>query len=212
MKKRFGQVKTYEDWCTPKIVSNTLELLDKEIPRLKDKIHSVHLCFTTDPFMYKVDEVIAMSLASIKKLNAAGISCRILTKGLLPAELAHMSKENECGITLISLNEDYRAQMEPNTSPYLARIAALKFLHEVGCKTWVCMEPYPTPNLVKQDLRTILDKISFVDKIIFGKMNYNKEITAYKGHKEFYNDCAAQVKEFCAEHGMDCYIKIGTET
>ena len=38
MKKRFGQIKTYEEWLEPYLVSNTLELLDKEIPRLKDKI------------------------------------------------------------------------------------------------------------------------------------------------------------------------------
>ena len=37
-KKRFGSVKSYEEWLQPYLVSNTLELLDKEIPKLKDKI------------------------------------------------------------------------------------------------------------------------------------------------------------------------------
>ena len=41
MKKRFGQIKDYESWLEPVLVSNTLELLDKEIPRLRDKIQSV---------------------------------------------------------------------------------------------------------------------------------------------------------------------------
>ena len=50
LKKRFGQIKSYEQWIEPVLVSNTLELLNKEIPRMKDKIQSVHLCFTTDPF------------------------------------------------------------------------------------------------------------------------------------------------------------------
>jgi DNA repair photolyase len=57
MKKRCGIVKTYEEWCKPKIVSNSLELLDKEIPKYKDKIKYVHLCFSTDPFMYQQPEV-----------------------------------------------------------------------------------------------------------------------------------------------------------
>ena len=35
---RFGKVKSYKDWCTPKIVGNALELLDKEIPKHKKKI------------------------------------------------------------------------------------------------------------------------------------------------------------------------------
>lgn len=55
--KRFGQAKTYEDWCEPKLVENTIELLNTEIPKLKNKIKSVQLCFTTDPFMYGFPEV-----------------------------------------------------------------------------------------------------------------------------------------------------------
>ena len=31
MAKRFGKVGNYEQWCTPKLVSNALELLDHEI-------------------------------------------------------------------------------------------------------------------------------------------------------------------------------------
>ena len=105
MAKRFGTAKTYEEWCAPKLAENALEILEKEIPRLKDKIESVHLCFSTDPFMYGYDEVSTMSIEIIRKLNAAGIKCTALTKGILPMELAQLSSENEYGITLVSLDE-----------------------------------------------------------------------------------------------------------
>ena len=49
MSKRFGKVKSYDDWLKPYLASNTLALLDKEIPKLKNKIKMVQLCFTTDP-------------------------------------------------------------------------------------------------------------------------------------------------------------------
>ena len=62
MAKRFGKVKTYDEWCKPKLVDNALEILNKEIPRFKEKINSVHLCFTSDPFMYGYDEVSDMSI------------------------------------------------------------------------------------------------------------------------------------------------------
>src|SRR5574344_1904156 len=75
LKKRFGQVKTYEEWIQPYLVSNTLDLLKVELPKLKKKIKSVHLCFTTDPFMYKYDEISGMSLNAIKLINSYGISC-----------------------------------------------------------------------------------------------------------------------------------------
>lgn len=212
MKKRFGQIKDYEEWLEPCLISNTLELLDREIPRLRDKIQSVQLCFTTDPFMNGYPEVGAMSIAAIRKLNNAGIRCTTLTKGILPLELAQLSPENEHGITLISLDESYREKMEPGAAPYADRLAALRALHDAGCRTWVSIEPYPTPNLIEQDLQNILDAVRFVDKIIFGRTNYCKEVSAYKQHKSFYNRLAAQVTEFCEQHGIQYHIKEKTIT
>ena len=210
MKKRFGEISSYEDWLEPRIVSNTLEILDEEIPRLKDKIKSVQLCFTTDPFMYGYEEITTMSIAAIKKLNASGIKCTVLTKGILPIELADCSMENEYGITLISLNEEYRQRMEPGAAHYADRIKALRALSERGCKTWVSIEPYPTPNLIEQDLSVILETVAFADKIIFGRTNYSKEVSAYKEHKAFFSRCAKQVIKFCEARNIAYHIKDGT--
>lgn len=125
MAKRFGKVKTQEEWRTPKLVSNTLELLDQEIPRLQGKITSVQLCFSTDPFMENYPEVGRMSIEAIRKLNTAGIKCTVLTKGILPIELSELSAENEYGITLVSLDETFREQYEPYAASLERRIASL---------------------------------------------------------------------------------------
>lgn len=211
MKKRFGQVKTYDDWIEPKLVANTLDLLDKELPRMKSKIRSVQLSFSTDPFMRNYPEVGEMSLQAIKKINSFQIPCTILTKGILPIELAELSKENEYGITLISLNQDYLNKVEPFAAPVSERLAALKNLHDLGCRTWVSIEPYPTPNLIEQDLYDVLQSVDFVDRIVFGRLNYSKSASSYKNNKDFYNDCSSIVRSFCEEHGIDCWIKEGTE-
>ena len=210
MKKRFGQVHSFNEWRQPLLVSNTLELLDKEIPKLRDKIESVQLCFTTDPFMFGYEEVCNMSMAAIKRLNKDSIKCCVLTKGILPIELREQYKENEYGITLISLDEGYRVRVEPGTASYKDRLEALRGLHDAGCKTWVSIEPYPTPNLIEQDLVQLLDAVSFTDRIIFGRTNYSKEASAYKKHREFYNECADQVKQYCKERNIACHIKKGT--
>lgn len=212
MAKRFGTAKTYEEWCVPKLAENALEILEKEIPKLKDKIESVHLCFSTDPFMYGYDEVSRMSIAIIKKLNEAGIKCTALTKGILPIELADLSPENEYGITLVSLDEGFREEMEPNTAPYQERIKALRALHDASCKTWVSIEPYPTPNFIEQDIHEILEAISFCDKIIFGRLNYNKKVSEYKEYKAFFNELAEQVIAYCEANGKQYHIKDGTIT
>ena len=212
MKKRFGQVRTYREWCEPKLVSNTLELLDKEIPKLKSRIRSVQLCFTTDPFMYGYGDVEAMSIEAIKKLNASQIKCTILTKGILPIALKDLSKNNEYGITVVSLSEKFRKEFEPNSAPIEERIEALNALHDAGCKTWVSIEPYPTPNIIEQCLTEILEKTSFVDRVIFGRTNYNKLITQYKEHKSFYNKCADEVISYCSNRSIAYHIKNGTIT
>lgn len=212
MAKRFGKAKNYEEWCKPKLVSNTLEILENEIPSLRSKIESVQLCFTTDPFMYGHEEIGNMSMAAIRKLNTAGIRCTVLTKGLLPIELAEQSDNNEYGITLVSLDEDYRRRIEPGAASYEMRIAALKALSDRGCKTWVSIEPYPTPNLIQQNLTVILQMVSFANRIIFGRTNYSKAISAYTKHREFYNEQAADVINFCKDRGIAYHIKTGTIT
>ena len=208
--KRFKNIKTYSEWISPKICCNTLDILDREIPKLKNKIKSVHLCFTTDPFMYKNKEISDLSIAVINKLNNAGIKCTVLTKGVLPSKLQSTSKKNEYGITIVSVDENFRKKMEPNSAPYKKRIQALKQLHDKGFKTWVSIEPYPTPNIINQDLLKILAKVSFADKIIFGRLNYNKMVSKYKGYKEFYNEQVKIVKDFCKKRNIECYIKKGT--
>lgn len=212
LSKRFGRCKGYEDWCKPKLVANALEILDKEIPKYANKITSVQLCFMTDPFMYGYDEISEASIAIINKLNNSGIKCTALTKSILPHKLTQTSLDNEYGITLISLDEEYRAEYEPGSAPYANRIQSLLNLHKHGFKTWVSIEPYPTPNIISQDFSKILDAVGFTDKIIFGRLNYNKKVSEYKDYKAFYNKLSVQVIEFCTKNKIQYHIKKGTIT
>jgi DNA repair photolyase len=208
--KRFGRIKTYNEWIKPKLVTNSLQLLEKEIPKYKDKIKFVHMNFMTDPFMFKQKKIIDMSLKIIKKMNENGIKVSTLTKGVYPEEIINdcsFSKENIYGITLISLNESFRSKWEPNAAIFNERISKLRRLHDSGLITWVSMEPYPTPNIIKQDLIKILEKIKFVDKIVFGRMNYNRLVTEYIDYKSFYNEMAEKVIIFCERNGIKYHIK-----
>lgn len=210
--KRFGKVKTYDEWLKPKIAENALEILDKELPKFKGKVKTLHLCFTTDPFMYGHNDVEKMSIEILKKANWYGIKCSVLTKGILPQSLSKLPLKNEYGITLVSLDDAFQEEYEPGASPIKFRIEALKRLHDKGCYTWVSMEPYPTPNIYSQELLPILEEISFVDKIIFGKINYNPIATQYSNRKQFFNDCTNEVIEFCKRNNIDYHIKSGTFT
>ena len=211
MAKRFGNVKTYQEWIEPKLVSNALDLLEVEIPKYKRDIKSVQLSFTTDPFMEQYPEVGEMSLKIINRLNKDNIKAVILTKSVLPESLLNTSKINEYGITLVSLDELYREKYEPYTPKYEDRIASLKRLHDNGFYTWVSIEPYPTPNICKQDLKELLNRINFVDYIVFGRLHYNKLVSQFKNYKEYYNELALFVEEYCKKHKIKCHIKNGTK-
>jgi DNA repair photolyase len=97
-----------------------------------------------------------------------------------------------------------------SAASYVKRIKALKYLSDNGCKTWVSIEPYPTPNLIEQDLMPILEAIDFADKIIFGRTNYNTDVTSFHRHREFYHEQAEAVVGFCNGRGIDYHIKDGT--
>lgn len=90
MKKRFGQIKSYEEWCHPYLVSNTLELLDKEIPafEIKDQIRAALLL---DRSLYVWISRDRGNGADIhQEAQCCRIKCTVLTKGILPASLAQL--------------------------------------------------------------------------------------------------------------------------
>jgi DNA repair photolyase len=213
LKKRCGVINNYSQWRQPKIVANALELLEKEIPKYKKQIKSVYLSFATDPFMYKQPEIIDLSLRIIARLNQDNIKVITISKGVYPKELGQKNiykDMNEYGSTIVSLSEEFRKKHEPYAAPFKERIKALKYLHDQGLKTWVSMEPYPTSDFIKQDMEDILKEISFVDKIVFGKWNYNGVISGFKNYKSYYNELSYKVIKFCQDNGIDYHIKSGT--
>jgi len=209
------KTKDYEEWTQPKIASNINEVLAKEIPKLKKKIKFVFLSLMHDPFMKDGPEVINQSLRIIKNLNKNILRCVTLTKGIYPRILTDTTKfsdKNYYGISIISLDEEFRKKFEPGTASYIDRIKSLKRLHDHGLKTWVSIEPYPSPNLVQQDLSKLLESIKFVDIIIFGKNNHDKASRQYcnKHNKNFYKDCIKTVIKFCKNNGIKYHIKAKT--
>jgi DNA repair photolyase len=194
-----GRVSTYDDWCRPSLVANAEALLARELDRMKTRPEVIHLCLTTDPFMYGHPEVTEITLRLIALINSRGIRCSTLTKGRMPAELADQTmfpEPNTHGISLVSLNEEFRREWEPGAAPYSERIGALRELHDYGCRTLVHIEPYPTPNIIEQDLNELLEKVSFADEIWFGGWNYNNLIKEYPGHKAFYSEQSGLVNSF----------------
>ena len=196
-----GRAETYADWCRPAIVADAEELLSKELNRMRVRPDTIHLCLTTDPFMYGFPEVTALTLRLIELINSCGIRCSTLTKGVMPVELADTSRfpvTNTHGISLVSLSEEFRERWEPGAAPYCDRIGALRELHDYGCSTLVHIEPYPTPNIITQSLQELLEAVAFADEIWFGGWNYNNIVKHYPGYRDFYDEQSAILNRFLA--------------
>ena len=204
MAARFGKVKSFEQWLQPAIVENAIPLLENELKKWRWKIHRVQLCLTTDPFMAGYPEVQELSYEAIRMINAAGIPCDVLTKGVLPAKLADLDKRNRYQISLVSIDEEFRKKWEPGAPPFDERIAALRELHEKGAQTGVHMEPYPTPNIFTQELTEVLQAISFVDSIDLMSWNYSRLTAQFPDAGGFYQAMQDQLRDFCAPRGIHC--------
>jgi hypothetical protein len=81
---------------------------------------------------------------------------------------------------------------------------ALITIPDMGGFTWVSLEPYPTPAIWKQKLENVLDKINFVDFMVFGKWNY--EILA--NDKPFYKETIRKFEDYCNSMGIKHFVKM----
>lgn len=220
--KRTGRVKGYEQWCRPEVVENALDLLEDELQRYRGRIDSVHLSFTTDPFMWDPigeqprSEVVELTTAIIRRLNHEGIRVTTLTKGVYPdafiERVASYRADNQYGVSVVSLTDEFQQRWEPGSAPAQQRLHALRRLAEAGAQTWVSVEPYPTPNVdeTASDPAKLLEAVTFVDKAVFGRWNYSKLVNSYDGADTHYLRVAEAFAAWSQQNSKVLHIKAGT--
>lgn len=216
-----GRVRTRDEWTTDiGLVANAAARIGGELDRKRNPVKRIHLCFTSDPFMWDADheqmvpEVAEATIEVIKAINARNIPVTVLTKGQYPdLDLGSLHPDNQYGITVASLEEGFRREWEPGAPPVELRIEGLRRLADQGARTWVSVEPYPTPNLDPGAGNPIplLEELAFIDKFIFGQLNYVSEATKYlKADPDFYLRVALKVQSWCEAHGKLLHIKSST--
>lgn len=163
------------------------------------KPEGVFLSFTTDPFL-KENENNANNMIGLLLENK--IKVATLSKVGVP-DFKHLRK-TKTGMTIVSDDEKFRRKFEPNAISIKKRIRVLKSIHDMGGFTWVSLEPYPTPAIWKQNIEKILEKINFVDFIVFGKWNYSK----LANDKSFYRKITKKFEDYCNSQGIKYFVKI----
>lgn len=158
----------------------------------------VFLSFATDPFLRKNRENTLKLLDYFKERN---IPTATLSKVDVPD-----IKGNRNGMTIVSTDEKFNLVWEPKVPLSSERIRKLKANHEEGEYTWVSLEPFPCPEIWEQDLIELLEKIKFVDFIIFGKWHYDRRASK-KEAINFYREKATEFMDYCEIHKIRYWIK-----
>lgn len=164
------------------------------------KPEGVFLSFATDPFL---TEVSGQTTDLIKLLVDRNIKVATLSKcNFYPGQNGLVKS----GMTIVSIDENFQIKFEGRSMLSALRILVLHALKKRNHYTWVSMEPYPTPEIWEQDLIKLLDRIQFVDFIIFGKWNYDVRANDI----EFYRKTVDQFREYCMAHKIRYAVKSDT--
>jgi hypothetical protein len=163
--------KKYEDWVKAKPRTNVIERLKKDIRKLRENntiINDIFLGSITDSYQpLEVTSKLTRQIAEVLIQNELPFT--ILTKSdliLRDVDLFKDYKWCRIGVTITSLDEGFRKELEPNSVSYERRIATLKKLKDNKIPTYLSCEPiFPVgevdPVCIIMELKDLVDLFEF---------------------------------------------------
>ena len=222
MKRFTGHLEKWGEFVDVKVNScDTIPLKGKKIFN-----KSVFMSSVTDPYQqvenkYQITRKILQKIVNLEPILS------IQTKSsLIVRDIDILKKFENCkvGVTITTLNDDIRKEIEPNTSSIEKRLAALKQLNESGLETYVFIGPIlPFITDWKSIVETTKD---YVDSYMFENLNmhgtistdiynwigknHNNLLAEYKAvHKEkkpFWDNMEIKIEHFCKHQDIDYKI------
>lgn len=155
----------------PKILSKEAKNIEKNIIRLGS---------VTDPYQMAEEEY-RVTRRCLKQLSKHDCRVLIQTKSDLVKRDIDLLKDmkSDIGITITSLDEDFRKKFEPGAPSISDRLSAIKELKKEGIKVWVFIGPLlPYLNDEKEELIRLKDTLTSlgVDEIYLDKLNMRERI------------------------------------
>lgn len=145
--------------------NEALKIFKIELEKNVDQVRKegIFFSFTTDPMLH---EIFYLTEACVAYAVSLGVPVKILTKNTdwvyldflrirwtkIYREIANNKRKISIGYTLTGADE-----LEPNASPHMHRINALKILKDAGFKTWASIEPVINPTTALQIIQNTKD-------------------------------------------------------
>lgn len=163
--------KNYEDWLKAKPRTNVIERLEKDIRKLKagnTVINDIFLGSITDSYQ-PLEGTLKLTRHIVEILIQNELPFTILTKSDLILRDVDLFKDYRwcrIGVTITSLDEGFRRELEPYSVSYERRIAALKKLKDNNISTYLSCEPiFPVvevdPMCIIKELKDLVDLFEF---------------------------------------------------
>jgi len=177
-----------------------VDLVGKQFKSMSRRPEGVFLSFLTDPFLVE-DRKSTEDLISF--LLDEGVKVATLSK--LSVSFYYVCQ----GMTIVSLEGDFWKKFEPNTIAPRLRLDLLEDCKSHHDFVWVSMEPYPPSVIYKQDIRELLEELSFVDLIVFGKWNYDSRAKTEEARREYCENITI-LTDFCKDNNIRLHVKSDT--
>lgn len=148
---------TYLDWK-----SNASDLLEKELPKVKETGGRVILGSVTDCYQ-PIETTLMLTRKSLKVFLKHQIPIAILTKSsLIERDLDLLKEFDDCqlGISLSLLDSSHVRILEPGTSNPESRLSTLKTAHDNAIPTYLFLGPiHPFLSPVEEILKRAIDRV-----------------------------------------------------
>ena len=205
MKKYTGHTEAWGSFVDVKI--NAPEILQKQLKRARNG--RVMISSVTDAYQ-PIESKYRLTRQCLEALLQYQFPVNILTKSplvLRDTDLIKKFKDIEVGITITTNDEEISRVFEPNAPSIMARMRALKALHDSRVKTYAFIGP-----VLPMNPEALSKKINpHVDSIIIDRMNYpSKTFTIYNRmnlskwlDKDFIDDIIQRLKNGFAGKPVD---------
>lgn len=195
------------------------------IPETGDKYRgkSVFMSSVTDPYLHAEREY-GLTRRILEKLVKLEPCLGIQTKsGLIARDIDILKRFDSCeaGLTVTSLDDAVRREIEPGASSVSDRLAALRSLHDSGIRTYAFIGPI-MPGLT--DWKGIIEETrAYVDFYMIENLNMSGAVREsvmswlrakhadlvpeygriYGSRNDYWDRVELEIRDYCREQGID---------
>lgn len=221
---RITNKKQYEDWINPKPRLQVVNDLQKDIALYNGSLVSfkdVFVCSISDPYQ-PLEQQHRSTRECLKLLIANEIPFTVLTKNAsVTQNISLFAGYDKCrvGLSIMTLDDSFRAKLEPYASSIPERIEALKQLKSAGISTYLSLGPIM--SCPESDPYEIVDTLKpYVDLFELEMWNPKtkeckemvKNASGVVYNEQYYIDLFPELISYCETSGVTYCVASHSKT